>query len=179
MNLILLLISLVFAALVVQGSDETPCIALQDCIEPPVDHSSSSSPASALSTAIPTSSSTVKTTMPPTSAPSPTTSGDATVQSAITPYLSGCNAQQASMLSEAWAEASTLAVAAYQWSPPGYIFNGAYQDAMDLYMGTDSRNDWTFLGGGKSLSEFFKQPCSARLILKSDRLPLPPSLRNC
>jgi hypothetical protein len=51
------------------------------------------------------------------------------------------------MVKEAWSEASQLAVAHYKWDPPGFVFSGAYQAAMDMYMGTDSRKDFSYITG--------------------------------
>ena len=74
-----------------------------------------------------------------------------TIQSAIDPYLYECTVQQQGMVLEAWNEAGLLAAAHDAWEPPGWIFSGAYQAAMAMYLGDNSQNDYSLLTGNGPL----------------------------
>ncbi|KAF2239488.1 hypothetical protein EV356DRAFT_562960 [Viridothelium virens] len=76
---------------------------------------------------------------------------DATVtanRAAMTPYLYGCDSTQKPKVNQAWNEASMLADAHAKWKPPGWFTSGSYQAAMDMYLGTDSKNDDPWFGTG-------------------------------
>ncbi|KAL9618667.1 MAG: hypothetical protein Q9160_006634 [Pyrenula sp. 1 TL-2023] len=87
---------------------------------------------------------------PPSSNPPPSTSAPTqpkiTTES-IDPYIYKCDGGQKKLIQEAWDEAKTLSEAHYKWQPPGLISNGAYQPAMSLYLGEDTKKDWSFFFG--------------------------------
>ena len=53
----------------------------------------------------------------------------------------GCTKEQEDVIKWAWIGAGTIAKALYEWYPPNIFSSGAYQPAMDMYMGTDSAHD--------------------------------------
>lgn len=76
---------------------------------------------------------------------------DATVtanRAAMTPYLYACDSGQKAKVSQAWSEAGMLADAHAKWKPPGWFTSGSYQAAMNMYLGTDSKNDDPWFGTG-------------------------------
>ncbi|KAK3904904.1 glycoside hydrolase superfamily [Staphylotrichum tortipilum] len=58
------------------------------------------------------------------------------INGALNPYLKGCNEGQQAKIQEAWSEAATLAADHYEWWP-----GSTWQDAMTLYLGSNSKND--------------------------------------
>ncbi len=59
-----------------------------------------------------------------------------TIDGAINPYLKNCTDMQKSLIDEAWAEAADLAAVHYEWWP-----GGKWQDAMTLYLGSNTADD--------------------------------------
>lgn len=70
------------------------------------------------------------------------------LQSSINPYLYACSNEQGAAIKEAWAEAGTLADAHAEWRPPARRFEGKWQAAQAMYLGSDSKNDDPWLGVG-------------------------------
>jgi hypothetical protein len=62
--------------------------------------------------------------------------------SSIDPYVKGCSSDQIQMLVEAWKEAGELATLHRQWFP-----GKQWQDAMTLYMGSNTANDYSWITG--------------------------------
>lgn len=60
---------------------------------------------------------------------------------AVDPILQGCTVEDAAHVRQAWKEAGDLANVHYEWSP-----GGAWQAAMDLYLGNATRKDYDFWG---------------------------------
>ncbi|KAJ7680181.1 hypothetical protein B0H14DRAFT_2655445 [Mycena olivaceomarginata] len=58
----------------------------------------------------------------------------------MNPYLQNCTIEQADMINEAWLEAATLAQYHYEWWA-----NQKWQDAMTLYVGENSKNDYPYV----------------------------------
>lgn len=79
---------------------------------------------------------------------SPPPSSATVARAAMTPYMYACNKTQKSMVLQAWSEAGQLADAHAKWQPPRWFSSGAYQPAMDMYLGTDSRKDAPWFGTG-------------------------------
>lgn len=149
---------------------ETACIALGNCPgdNPPQAASSSSAP-SPLSATTPLASS-------PSSAPSPTTTQTVGIPSvsiasglqgpdptlsvaraAMSPYLYSCSSSPKAVVQQAWSEAGQIADAHAKWVPPGVIYGGSYQPAMDMYIGTDSENDDPWFGTGPLRKNILRQ----------------------
>lgn len=61
--------------------------------------------------------------------------------SPLEPYMYHCSQAQQNMLREAWNEAGQLAAAHYKWRIPTWWTKGLYQEAADMYLGTDSGKD--------------------------------------
>ncbi|OCK75262.1 glycoside hydrolase family 18 protein [Lepidopterella palustris CBS 459.81] len=68
--------------------------------------------------------------------------GDPNVQGAMNPYLQGCNDNEREIVLQTWQEAGQLAQDHYEWVP-----KGKWQDAMTMYMGAGSKDDWSFWTG--------------------------------
>lgn len=69
--------------------------------------------------------------------------------SPIQPTLVGCSDEEEKQLNQAWEEAGSIAAAHYKWVIPTWWHqDGAYQEAADLYLGTDTRKDpgWIYDG---------------------------------
>ncbi|KAL9625189.1 MAG: hypothetical protein Q9160_000591 [Pyrenula sp. 1 TL-2023] len=69
--------------------------------------------------------------------------------SPIQPLLVGCSDEEQKQLNRAWKDAGRIAAAHYKWVIPTWWHqDGAYQEAADLYLGTDTRKDpgWIYDG---------------------------------
>lgn len=79
--------------------------------------------------------------------------------SAIDPILQGCTDEDAAHVRQAWKEAGDLANVHYEWSP-----GGAWQAAMDLYLGNATRKDYDFWGdpGPLVAGKYFGAICFMR-----------------
>ena len=150
---------------------ETACIALGDCpgMNPRPVSSSIPSPAPPASTPpppvpAPSSSAPPPVTSQPASTSLPIASGlkgpDPTLsieRAQMSPYLYGCNSDQTKAVKQAWSEAGQLADAHAKWAPPGFFNGGSYQPAMDMYIGTDSKNDDPWIGTGPLKKNILRQ----------------------
>lgn len=70
------------------------------------------------------------------------------LKSSINPHLYACSKEQAAAIKEAWAEAATLADAHAKWIAPAWRYQGKWQPAQAMYLGSDSKNDDPWLGVG-------------------------------
>lgn len=119
--------------------DETPCITLNNCPQFSSHSTSAPSNTSPASTKPPSSTSALKRSTPPPTTPE---GPKATIET-VDPIFYKCDKNQRGLIKEAWAEAKILSEAHYKWQPPGWFSKGAYQPAMSLYLGDDSKKDWS------------------------------------
>lgn len=68
--------------------------------------------------------------------------------SPVKPDIVGCSDDQASQIRVAWDDAGKLAAAHYRWVIPTWWSKAAYQDAADMYLGTDTRKDPGYIYDG-------------------------------
>ncbi|KAL8725073.1 MAG: hypothetical protein Q9166_007584 [cf. Caloplaca sp. 2 TL-2023] len=78
-------------------------------------------------------------------------------RAAMSPYLYGCTSAQKKAVKQAWSEAGQLADAHAEWTPPGYFDGGSYQPAMDMYIGTESKDDDPWIGTGPLKKNILRQ----------------------
>ncbi|KPM37522.1 hypothetical protein AK830_g9049 [Neonectria ditissima] len=57
--------------------------------------------------------------------------------SAMSPFLQGCSEEERKHVNQAWAETGEIAWRHWQWSP-----GGKWQNAMDVYLGKETRKDY-------------------------------------
>ncbi|KAJ5290835.1 hypothetical protein N7478_000086 [Penicillium angulare] len=82
---------------------------------------------------------------PAVSISAPPTAG---IDGAINPYFYAWTDEQKNMVTQAWEEADQLAKGHYEWWP-----GGKGQDAMTLYLGSKSKDDYSWLTGKGHLME--------------------------
>jgi len=75
----------------------------------------------------------------------------------MSPYLYSCSSSQKAVVQQAWSEAGQIADAHAKWVPPGVILGGSYQPVMDMYIGTDSKNDDPWFGTGPLRQNILRQ----------------------
>jgi chitinase len=81
------------------------------------------------------------------SEPNPSPDTGFNTQGAMNPYLQGCNDIEKQIVLQSWQEAGQLANDHYEWVP-----KGKWQDAMTMYMGISSKDDWSFWTGDGPLA---------------------------
>ena len=75
----------------------------------------------------------------------------------MSPYLYSCSSSQKQAVQQAWSEAGQMADAHVKWAPPAFLSGGSYQSAMDMYIGTDSKNDDPWIGTGPLKKNILRQ----------------------
>ena len=61
------------------------------------------------------------------------------------------------MAKTAWQEAGKMVKAHAQWKPAGWFSSGSYQPAMDMYIGTKSRNNAPLVGTEPLMKSILRQ----------------------